>query len=234
MTQIRPLEDAVAFLINMFDDNDLFAYAAKQQQVPTKVNTRAARPLPVAMIQEVLEIDETVPSGLRWKTRPIHHFTKDADRKTWNARFSGKPAGSRSGGESIYYLVVINYIPYLSHRIVFLLANGIDPGGCIVDHIQPDMPLPNVASNLRLATNAENLWNSGRRTNNTSGVTGVNWHKRDKKWRSYIMVNAKFINLGYFTDYDDAVAARKAAEVKHFGEFSHDASRSITHVPKHQ
>lgn len=213
------------FLTDMFDDNDLFAHAASQHQVPTKVNPKAARPLPAAMIQEVLEIDETVPNGLRWKTRPSHHFTKDADRRTWNARFAGRPAGSRKDEDSIYYIVSIDYVPYQNHRIVFFLANSIDPGEKHVDHINPATPFPNVAANLRLATNAENLWNSGKRTNNTSGVTGVNWHKRDKKWRSYIMVNAKCINLGYFTDYDDAVAERKAAELRFFGRFSYDASQ---------
>ena len=33
---------------------------------------------------------------------------------------------------------------------------------------------------------------------NTSGYRGVSWFKRDKKWVSYIKINGKNKNLGYF------------------------------------
>jgi hypothetical protein len=221
------------FLINMFDDNDLFACAANQKQAPTKVNLRAAMPLPLTMIHEALEIDETVPSGLRWKTRPRHHFETSRGWNMFNARDAGKPAGARKGS-SIYFTVGIDYVRYRTHRIVYALTHGIDPGECVIDHIQPDIPLPNVASNIRLATNSENIRNQKKHTNNTSGVPGVTWDKYRKKWLAQIVVNYKNISLGRFNEFNDAVAARKTAEERYFGEFSYDASRGITHVAEHQ
>ena len=62
------------------------------------------------------------------------------------------------------------------------------------------------------------------RENNTSGVTGVDWSKKYQKWRARICVNKKEIHLGQFEEFDKAVAARKEAENKYFGEWSYDNS----------
>ena len=49
------------------------------------------------------------------------------------------------------------------------------------------------------------------------------WGRISSGWIS-ISVQGKRINLGVFGDLVDAVAARKAAEEKSFGEYSYDAS----------
>ena len=41
---------------------------------------------------------------------------------------------------------------------------------------------------------------------------------------SYISVNNKTLNLGTFAKIEDAIEARKSAEVKYFGEFRFDMS----------
>ena len=64
-------------------------------------------------------------------------------------------------------------------------------------------------------------------TNNTSGVAGVSWNKRCAKWRVRVHLYGKEINIGYFTNIDDAIAARYAAEDKYYGEFSYRRSRNI-------
>ena len=55
--------------------------------------------------------------------------------------------------------------------------------------------------------------NGNQRTNNKN--VGVNWNKSGKKWRAYLNLNNKQINLGSFHDYDEACAARRAAEIKY-------------------
>ena len=218
----------------MYDD--LFNYAAHQQEQvmarkpepveAIKKKRNAAIPLPATMIREALEIDETVPSGLRWRVRPRHHFATERGWKTRNTRDAGRPAGTRQGS-TVYFKIGIGGSEYAGHRVVFLLANGVDPGEKSVDHICQALPIPNVASNLRLALHRENLRNQKKHRDNTSGTTGVRLNKKAKKWEAFIVVNYRHVYLGLFADKNDAIDARKAAEVECFGEFSYSASQKI-------
>ena len=100
------------------------------------------------------------------------------------------------------------------------------PIDMVVDHKHGSNTLnDNRKSNLRVATFEENSYNTTLRSNNTSGVTGVNWEKRRNKWQAYITVNKKRIYLGLFDNIEDAIRVRKEAESKFFGEYSHDNSR---------
>ena len=50
------------------------------------------------------------------------------------------------------------------------------------------------------------------RSNNTSGVTGVEWHKTKQRWQASICFKGKRRCLGYYTRFEDAVKARKQGE----------------------
>lgn len=92
------------------------------------------------------------------------------------------------------------------------------PEDWFIDHINHDK-LNNCRSNLRIVTNQQNMMNKSKPKNNTSGVPGVSWNKRDKKWYAHIRLNNKLINLGYFNNLEEASRVRKEAEIKYFGEF---------------
>ena len=81
-------------------------------------------------------------------------------------------------------------------------------------------PLNNQKSNLRKATRSENAQNHSRRTDNTSGVTGVMFHKRTNQWQVCININNKRKHLGYFTNKEDAIITRLRAESVYYGEFA--------------
>ena len=53
-------------------------------------------------------------------------------------------------------------------------------------------------------------------SNNTSGFRGVSYDKTRKKWRAYIRLQYKTINLGRFKSYEQAVKARLEAENKYY------------------
>jgi len=53
-------------------------------------------------------------------------------------------------------------------------------------------------------------------SNNTSGYKGIYWNKQSKKWTSSLTIKRKTINLGYFSNKQDAINARKEAEDKYF------------------
>ena len=109
-----------------------------------------------------------------------------------------------------YKTININNKGYGAHRIAWFLHYGEMPTSQI-DHIDHNKT-NNKIKNLRAVTHRENSLNRGINKNNTSGIVGVIWYKRDKKWQSTIRVKYKKIHLGYFFKKEDAIAARKMAE----------------------
>lgn len=49
------------------------------------------------------------------------------------------------------------------------------------------------------------------RKNNSSGIPGVSYQKNRNTWFAYIWIKSKRINLGYYSDIEDAKKARKNA-----------------------
>lgn len=76
--------------------------------------------------------------------------------------------------------------------------------------------------NLRLATCSANGANKKRHSNNTSGITGVRWHKLTSKWEARLFIDGKYKYLGLFANKIDAIAVRRQAEIEHFGEYRYD------------
>jgi hypothetical protein len=93
-----------------------------------------------------------------------------------------------------------------------------EPKGMIVDHINHNT-LDNREANLRICTRSQNMMN--RKTNkvSSSGYKGVYWHDSGNSWAAQISINNKRIYLGLFKNIEDAIAARKKAEEKYYGEF---------------
>lgn len=93
--------------------------------------------------------------------------------------------------------------------------------GCkFFDHRNHDT-FDNRKENLRPCTQHQNSFNTRKKKNNTSGVTGVCRHNaKSKPWRARLMLNRKEIKLGYFETFEDAVKARLEGEKKYYGEFA--------------
>ena len=54
---------------------------------------------------------------------------------------------------------------------------------------------------------------------NTSGCRGVYFDKNTGKWRARLKFKGKLMNFGSYTNFEDAVKARKEAEKRIYGEF---------------
>lgn len=106
------------------------------------------------------------------------------------------------------------------HRVVLGLdrPDAHDHNTC-VDHINGNT-LDNRKANLRICTKVENAQNAIKpRANNTSGCIGVSQYKPGK-FRAYITVNKRVIDLKTYNSFEDAVKARLEAELFYFGEYS--------------
>ena len=103
-------------------------------------------------------------------------------------------------------------VRYLAHRVAWLLYYGVDPGEFEIDHINRHSKTNNKIENLRLVNRQVNMTNTSKRSDNTSGVTGVSWNKNAGKWKAYINKNGEQKGLGYFEDKFEAICVRKSAE----------------------
>ena len=92
------------------------------------------------------------------------------------------------------------------------------PDGYVIDHVN-GCGLDNRRANLRLATVAQNAWNSKKRTSR-SGYKGVCFAKDKGLWRAVIVCYGRRIHLGYFRDKIDAAKAYDDAAKKYYKEFA--------------
>jgi len=149
-----------------------------------------------------------------WNSRTPEMFkasfhTAKHNCAVWNAKHAGKSALRTLDGNG-YFVGAIFDKQLLAHRVAWAVYYGMWPAEEI-DHINGNRS-DNRIKNLRSVTHQENGQNSSRPAHNTSGVTGVSWHKRDKVWRAFIKVDGQYKHIGSFGDFDSAVDARKAAE----------------------
>lgn len=169
-----------------------------------------------AQIRKLPERDELLrvlsydhESGeLRWRDRNDPGFN--------SASLSGKVAGhlARDG----YVRLYMRGVSYTAHRVIWKMVTGDEPPQ-YVDHIDGNKS-NNKWDNLRLASHAENKQNSTTPKSNRSGVKGVCWIARRRKWQAVVSANGKSEWLGRFNSKDDAAAAVERARDKLHGEFA--------------
>ena len=119
-----------------------------------------------------------------------------------------------------YLQIKVQSRRYIAHRLAWLYIRGSWPNDQI-DHINRNRS-DNRIANLREVSHKQNMQNRSKSSNNTSGHPGVYWHKQSSKWVAQIMHNQKQIHLGCFTNLEEAVAARKAGELKYWGHHRAD------------
>lgn len=142
----------------------------------------------------------------RWKTR------------TSNRIRVGDVAGANNKG---YIQIPVNGFMHRAHRLAWLYVYGDWPEDEI-DHIN-GIRDDNRIHNLRSVSAADNNKNQKIHSHNTSGSTGVGWFKKGDSWRAYITVENKYIHLGCYSSFYEALTARKSAEIKYGFHPNHGA-----------
>lgn len=142
------------------------------------------------------------------------HFTR------LTGRHVGKIAGYQkepSPGDKPYWAIQIGSRAYQAHRLAWLYMTGEWPKA-LTDHKDGDS-LNNRWLNLREADFSTNTQNSCRRSDNRSGLKGVNYTAA-RGWKARISLHGRRIHLGRFPTAEAAHAAYKEAAEKLFGEFA--------------
>lgn len=139
-----------------------------------------------------------------------------------SGRSAGKAAGSKlwcASGKKSKVQVTINGWVYPAHRIIWVMMNGPLLSSDFIDHVNGD-PFDNRLCNLRLCTNKTNQWNRLAPKNSSTGIKGVTWSGRLKKWKSTIRAHGNYSHLGYFSTKGEAALACAKASLKVHGAFS--------------
>ncbi len=110
---------------------------------------------------------------------------------------------------------------YAAHRLAWLYVNGEMPETPL-DHKNGQRD-DNRISNLRLASQSQNIANAKISARNSSGFKGVSKIARNGLWMASIKVNGKSRNLGQFATPEAAHAAYMNAASTIFNEFARAA-----------
>jgi hypothetical protein len=100
------------------------------------------------------------------------------------------------------------------HRLLALGKGNIKGGD--VDHINGNK-LDNRKDNLRVVTKSENQRGFRKSGKGGTGYRGVHLF-RNGKYVARLKCGDKYLNLGYFATIEDAIEARRQAEIKYWGK----------------
>jgi len=144
-----------------------------------------------------------------WRIRPISHFKDLRRQRIFNRVYAGKPCGHLN--KQGYLVIRVAGFLCKAHRLAWLYVHGAMPKE-LLDHINRNRS-DNRICNLREASPTLNAQNASIRVDNTSGVTGVSWHKVTNKWTVQISKRGKPTHIGVFATIEEAKIARLQAEL---------------------
>lgn len=134
------------------------------------------------------------------------------DKKGWNKRFAGTIINNTNHAGYIRIGIGENHKYIMAHTIAYFLIHNV---WCKeIDH-ENHIRNDNRIINLKESNSKDNKKNLTLRKDSKTGQSGVCFHKNNKKYQAMISVNYKNIHLGSFENIDDAIKARKAAEILH-------------------
>ncbi|ELE9679725.1 HNH endonuclease [Enterobacter kobei] len=152
--------------------------------------------------------------------RDLIDYNAETGVLTAKVNFSGRQAGSVIGSQTWqgYYAFSLFGKKCFAHRLAWLLHYGEWPSQPI-DHIN-GIKTDNSIRNLRLCSLSQNQFNKPTQKNNTTGVKGVYWNKRDKRYVASVQFNGKKYSAGHHKDIESAKEEVMKLREKLAGEFT--------------
>lgn len=154
---------------SLLEDGPMAALSLRERKLVGK-----STPLTFARLREVMHYNP-VTGEFRWISRQ-HGREKTVG---WTQKYKGCQRR----------MVCIDYKIFMLHRIAWLWMTGKWPEE-LIDHINRN-PMDNRWKNLREANHSQNAYNMPIRKDNISGVKGVCWNKKAKKWKVDLLCDTK-------------------------------------------
>jgi hypothetical protein len=155
-------------------------------------------------------MNSTEEMTLEEKLKCSLSYDPDTGLIYWRHRMKGRRAFCTKDKHG--YLVGRAFGPKLkAHRVVWFLHYNEWPNGEL-DHINGDKA-DNRVANLRDVDRSTNMRNTKISSTNSTGHTGVHYHKANKKYIAYIRHEGRLNYLGSFLSLDQAVEARQKANL---------------------
>jgi len=162
------------------------------------------RPLPpIELLNELLEIVPIAPSQFEIQSGLVWKVNRTGTARAGSVAGTKKPSLITPG--RFDWQVQVDERAYLVSRLIYLMANGVDPGELEVDH-EDQNSLNNNVWNLRLGGRSLQGHNRGPMSNNKSGAKGVT-RRKNGKWRAQLMHKGERFRLGTHTCKIEAARA---------------------------
>jgi hypothetical protein len=156
-------------------------------------------------IVPIAESEFGTHSGLVWK---VNRGTRG---RAGSVAGSKKPSLITPG--RFDWRVRVDGRDYLVSRLIYFMAYEVDPGELTVDHFDRNS-LNNNIDNLRVADRLLQVHNRNQQSNNSSGATGVCWHKAARRWQAQLSYGGRRRFLGYFDCLLEAASVYNAKTIE--------------------
>jgi hypothetical protein len=148
-------------------------------------------------------------------------YRPDTGEFVWRTTTSNRAIAGEVAGHVTncgYVRIALDGKRYLRSHLVWLLHTRALPTRRI-DHKNRDRTDDRL-SNLRLVSATQNLCNASKRSDNTSGVTGVGWSKQKQRWHARLKVDGRVVYSKFFSSLADAERAISSARVEIHGDYA--------------
>lgn len=133
---------------------------------------------------------------------------------TWKVPHGKMKPGTVAGYiNNLGYRIIMLYgHNYRAGRLAWLYIHGYLPN--IIDHTKHWEKSNDSINNLELSSYQDNAKNMPKRSDNTSGITGITWDKARKKWAVQFRSGSTKVSKR-FIDFFEACCYRKSLEVQY-------------------
>jgi hypothetical protein len=158
---------------------------------------------PVERLNELLEIVPIAPSQFKIQSGLVWRVKRNGTKGIGSVAGSKVPNLKTPG--RFDWRVKVDGRQYYVSRVIYFMANGVDPGEFEVDH-KDQNPMNNNVDNLRLGGDSLQQHNQGTYSNNTSGAKGVHL-RANGKWQAQLTHKREHFYLGTHTCLIEAARA---------------------------